>query len=45
MLLYLKIPGLYGFQVCQRVKHNALQRHIRVIAISGDVSQSKIEKL
>jgi excisionase family DNA binding protein len=45
MLLDLKIPGLNGFQVCQSVKQNPLQNHIRVIAISGDVSQSKIEKL
>lgn len=45
MILDLKMPGLDGFQVCQSVKQNPLQSHIRVIAISGDVSQSKIEQL
>lgn len=45
MLLDLKMPGLDGFQVCQRVKENPLQNHIRVIAISGDVIQSDIDKL
>jgi len=45
MLLDLKMPGLDGFQVCQRVKGNPLQNHIRVIAISGDVTQSDIDKL
>ncbi|PKG82166.1 DNA-binding protein [Colwellia sp. 75C3] len=45
MLLDLKMPGLDGFQVCQRVKNNPLQSHIRVIAISGDVNQEKIERL
>lgn len=45
LLLDLKMPGLDGFQVCQRVKDNPLQNHIRVIAISGDVTQSDIDKL
>ncbi len=45
LLLDLKMPGLDGFQVCQRVKENPLQNHIRVIAISGSVTQSDIEKL
>lgn len=45
LLLDLKMPGLDGFQVCQHVKENPLQNHIRVIAISGDVSQGDIEKL
>lgn len=45
MLLDLKMPGLDGFQVCQRVKENPLQNHIRVIGISGDVSESDIDKL
>ena len=39
------MPGLDGFQVCQRVKENPLQNHIRVIAISGDVSKGDIDKL
>ncbi|PKI16754.1 response regulator [Colwellia sp. 12G3] len=45
MLLDLKMPGLDGFQICQRVKNNPLQNHIRVIAISGDVTSSKIDKI
>ncbi|TWX52869.1 response regulator [Colwellia hornerae] len=45
LLLDLKMPGLNGFQVCERVKGNPLQNHIRVIGISGDVSQSDIDKL
>jgi excisionase family DNA binding protein len=45
LLLDLKMPGLDGFQVCQRVKDNPLQHHIRVIAISGYVTQNDIEKL
>jgi len=45
LLLDLKIPGLDGFQVCQAVKDNPLQNHIRVITISGDVNQSKIDRL
>jgi len=45
LLLDLKMPGLDGFQVCQAVKENPLQNHIRVITISGNTSQSDIEKL
>ena len=45
MLLDFKMPGLDGFQVCQSVKENPLQNHIRVIAISGDITQSDIDKL
>lgn len=45
MLLDLKMPGLNGFQVCQRVKENPLQNHIRVIAISGDVTNNDIDQL
>ncbi len=45
MLLDLKMPGLDGFQVCQRVKENPLQNHIRVIGISGDISQRDTDKL
>ncbi|MFT5852238.1 MAG: excisionase family DNA binding protein [Colwellia sp.] len=45
MLLDIKMPGLDGFQVCRRVKENPLQNHIRVIAISGDVTDSDINTL
>jgi excisionase family DNA binding protein len=45
LLLDLKMPGLDGFQVCESVKENPLQNHIRVIAISGDVTHSDIDKL
>ena len=45
LLLDLKMPGLDGFQVCQRVKENPLQNHIRVIAISGGITNSDIDKL
>jgi CheY-like chemotaxis protein len=45
MLLDLKMPSLDGFQVCQRVKENPLQNHIRVITISGDVTESETNKL
>lgn len=45
LLLDLKMPRLDGFQVCQRVKENPLQNHIRVIGISGDVTQSDIDKI
>jgi excisionase family DNA binding protein len=45
LLLDLRMPTLDGFQVCQRVKQNPLQNHIRVIAISGHVTKSDIDKL
>ena len=45
LLLDLKMPGVDGFQVCQSVKENPLQNHIRVITISGNTSESDIEKL
>lgn len=45
MLLDLRMPGLDGFQVCHHVKENPLQNHIRVIAISGDVTEADIEKI
>ncbi|KGJ87552.1 response regulator [Colwellia psychrerythraea] len=45
LLLDLKMPGLDGFQVCQVVKENPIQNHIRVITISGSTSQSDIDKL
>jgi excisionase family DNA binding protein len=45
MLLDLRMPGLDGFQVCQHVKQDPLQSHIRVIAISGDVTETDIEKI
>lgn len=45
MLLDLRMPGLDGFQVCHHVKQNPLQSHIRVIAISGNVTEEDIEKI
>ena len=45
MLLDLRMPGLDGFQVCHHVKQNPLQKHIRVIAISGDVTDTDMEKI
>ena len=45
MLLDLRMPGLDGFQVCHHVKQSPLQNHIRVIAISGDVTDTDIEKI
>jgi len=35
VLLDLKMPGIDGFAVCQRIKQQAEQRHVRVIAMSG----------
>jgi len=45
ILLDLKMPGLNGFQVCQHVKQNPLYKHIRVIAMSGDMSNIEIDQI
>jgi len=45
MLLDLRMPGLDGFQVCQHVKQDPTQHHIRVIAISGDITEFDVEKI
>ena len=45
MLLDLRMPGLDGFQVCHHVKQNPLQKHIRVIAISGDVTETDMQEI
>ena len=45
ILLDLKMPGLNGFQICQHVKQNPLYKHIRVIAMSGDISDSEISEI
>ncbi len=45
ILLDLKMPGLDGFQVCQHVKQDSAQQHIRVVAISGDVTETKTKKI
>lgn len=45
ILLDLKMPGLNGFQICQHVKQNPMYKHIRVIAMSGDMSNCEIDEI
>jgi excisionase family DNA binding protein len=40
ILLDLRMPGLDGFQVCKMLKAEAVTRHIRIIAISGNSSET-----
>lgn len=45
LLLDLMMPGLDGFQVCQRIKSESGNRDIRVIAMTGYPSPDNIERI
>lgn len=45
ILLDLMMPGLDGYEVCQRIKDNPLTRHIRVIAMTGYASGPNVERI
>ncbi len=45
ILLDLRMPGLDGFQICKMLKSDAVTRHIRVIAISGDQSEDVAQSI
>jgi excisionase family DNA binding protein len=45
VLLDLSMPGLDGFDVCQRIKLNKATRHIRVIAMTGYPSPENIARI
>jgi CheY-like chemotaxis protein len=36
LLLDLKMPGMNGYEVCQKLKSNPGTRNIKIVAISGD---------
>jgi excisionase family DNA binding protein len=40
ILLDLRMPGLDGFQICKMLKADVVTSHIRVIAISGNSSET-----
>ncbi|MBL4909668.1 MAG: response regulator [Alteromonadaceae bacterium] len=40
VLLDLHIPGLNGFKVCKHIKQTPALKHIRVIAISGELNEA-----
>ncbi len=45
ILLDLIMPGLDGFEVCQRLKSHPTTKSIRIIAISGFDSKENVEKV
>ena len=45
MLLDLMMPGMYGFEVCRRVKSDPATSHIRVIAVTGKPSQDNVAQI
>lgn len=45
VLLDLMMPGMDGFQVCQRLKSDIETMHIEVIAMSGHYSEENEEKI
>jgi excisionase family DNA binding protein len=45
VLLDLMMPGIDGFQICQQIKQDPLLKHIRVIAMSGDVNSKNKQKI
>ena len=45
VLLDLTMPGMDGFQVCNYIKSDPLLQHIRVIAMSGEVTSSRKEQI
>ncbi len=36
LILDIKMPGMNGFEVCQKLKANPRSRNIKIVAISGD---------
>jgi two-component system cell cycle response regulator len=39
------MPGLDGFQVCERIKSDPATRHIRVIAMTGYPDPRHVERI
>lgn len=45
ILLDLMMPGLDGFEVCHRIKHDPATARIRVIAITGHPSPENLQRI
>jgi len=45
VLLDLKMPNMDGFQVCNQIKNDPSLKHIRVIAMSGNLSAKDSERI
>lgn len=45
VLLDLMMPGVDGFKVCTQIKQNPIHEHVRVIAISGDLTTENRQKI
>jgi len=45
VLLDLMMPGMDGFQVCERLKKDSATKNIRVIAMTGYPSAMNTEKI
>jgi excisionase family DNA binding protein len=44
IILDLMLPGVDGFEVCQRVKTNPDTQHVRILAVTGFATEENIEK-
>jgi excisionase family DNA binding protein len=45
VLLDLMMPGLDGFEVCERLKSDPTTSHIRVVAMTGYYSPDRVQKI
>ena len=45
IILDLVMPGMDGFEVCQRIKENRVTAHIKVLAVSGYDTEEDIERI
>jgi len=45
VLMDIMMPGLDGFQVCQRMKSDPLMKDIRIIAITGYPTEENVKKM
>jgi excisionase family DNA binding protein len=45
VLLDLMMPHLDGFDTCRRIKQNAANRHVRVIAMTGYPSDDNVQRI
>ncbi len=45
VLLDLMMPGMDGFETCQRIKQDPAIRHVRVIAISGYPTPENVQRI